>query len=155
MEVIFLKDKITTLKNLLFIIMVIGFASGCNGNQNEFGISQVHTSKPIDQSVANHAKEKIIAKEDITDVKAVNTDKELMAAIKVENFDRFRLKSIEKSVKSDLEKKYPDYKVFVSTDKKIFWELEKVEQRLKKNDMNKKNLKNDLNKLKSLMKEQT
>nr|WP_306010628.1 YhcN/YlaJ family sporulation lipoprotein [Bacillus sp. MMSF_3328] len=152
---IFLKDKITTLKNLLFIIMVIGFASGCNGNQNEFGISQVHTSKPIDQSVANHAKEKIIAKEDITDVKAVNTDKELMAAIKVENFDRFRLKSIEKSVKSDLEKKYPDYKVFVSTDKKIFWELEKVEQRLKKNDMNKKNLKNDLNKLKSLMKEQT
>lgn len=47
--------------------MVIGFASGCNGNQNEFiqgnstfGISQVHTSKPIDQSVANHAKEKII-----------------------------------------------------------------------------------------------
>ncbi|MDW2879678.1 MULTISPECIES: YhcN/YlaJ family sporulation lipoprotein [Bacillaceae] len=150
-----MKDKITTLKNLLFIIMVIGFASGCNGNQNEFGISQVHTSKPIDQSVANHAKEKIIAKEDITDVKAVNTDKELMAAIKVENFDRFRLKSIEKSVKSDLEKKYPDYKVFVSTDKKIFWELEKVEQRLKKNDMNKKNLKNDLNKLKSLMKEQT
>jgi hypothetical protein len=85
----------------------------------------------------------------------VNTDKELMAAIKVENFDRFRLKSIEKSVKSDLEKKYPDYKVFVSTDKKIFWELEKIEQRLKKNDMNKKNLKNDLNKLKSLMKEQT
>jgi hypothetical protein len=161
MEVILLKDKITTLKNLLFIIMVIGFASGCNGNQNEFiqdnstfGISQVHT-KPIDQSVANHAKEKIIAKEDITDVKAVNTDKELMAAIKVENFDRFRLKSIEKSVKSDLEKKYPDYKVFVSTDKKIFWELEKIEQRLKKNDMNKKNLKNDLNKLKSLMKEQT
>lgn len=99
MEVIFLKDKIPTLKNLLFIIMVIGFASGCNGNQNEFiqgnstfGISQVHTSKPIDQSVANHAKEKIIAKEDITDVKAVNTDKELMAAIKVENFSKIRLR---------------------------------------------------------------
>nr|WGD77094.1 hypothetical protein P5631_10825 [Bacillus subtilis] len=74
----------------------------------------------------------------------MNTDKELMAAIKVENFSKIRLR-----------KKYPDYKVFVSTDKKIFWELEKVEQRLKKNDMNKKNLKNDLNKLKSLMKEQT
>nr|WGD63907.1 hypothetical protein P5648_10485 [Bacillus subtilis] len=57
-----------------------------------FGISQVHTSKPIDQSVANHAKEKIIAKEDITDVKAVNTDKELMAAIKVENFSKIRLR---------------------------------------------------------------
>ncbi|WP_382920097.1 YhcN/YlaJ family sporulation lipoprotein [Streptomyces sp. NPDC057062] len=148
-------------KILFFILILIGMGSGCNGNQNQLdnyndlSISQVHTSKPIDQSVANHAKEKIIAKEDITDVKAVNTDKELMAAIKVENFDRFRLKSIEKSVKSDLEKKYPDYKVFVSTDKKIFWELENIEQRLKKNDTNEKNLKNDLNKLKSLMKEQT
>ncbi|MEM5593103.1 hypothetical protein AAHH67_17300 [Niallia circulans] len=106
--------------------MVIGFASGCNGNQNEFtqgnstfGISQVHTSKPIDQSVANHAKEKIIAKEDITDVKAVNTDKELMAAIKVENFDRFRLKSIEKSVKSDLEKSIPTIKFLFRLIKNI------------------------------------
>ena len=111
------------MKRLFFILILIVLASGCNGNQNQLdnndlNISQVHTSKPIDQSVANHAKEKIIAKEDITDVKAVNTDKELLAAIKVENFDRFRLKSIEKSVKSDLEKIYPDYKVFVSTDKK-------------------------------------
>lgn len=132
MEVIFLKDKITTLKNLLFIIMVIGFASGCNGNQNEFiqdnstfGISQVHTSKPIDQSVANHAKEKIIAKEDITDVKAVNTDKELMAAIKVENFDRFRLKSIEKSVKSDLEKNIPTIKFLFRLIKKYSGNLKR------------------------------
>ena len=71
-------------------------------------ISQVHTSKPIDQSVANHAKEKMITKDEISDVKAVNTDKELLAAIKVENFNRFRLKSIEKTVKSDLEKMYPE-----------------------------------------------
>jgi len=62
----------------------------------------------------------------------VNIDKELSVAIKVENFNRFRLKSIEKSVKSDLEKTYPDHKVFVSSDKKMFWELEKIEQGLKK-----------------------
>ena len=71
-------------------------------------ISQVHTSKPINQSVANHAKEKMITKEEISDVKAVNTDKELLVAIKVENFNRFRLKKIEKTVKSDLEKMYPE-----------------------------------------------
>lgn len=50
---------------------------------------------------------------------------------------------------------YPDHNVFVSSDKKMFWELENIEQRLKKNDTNEKNLKKDLNKLKSLMKEQT
>jgi hypothetical protein len=148
-------------KIFISILIIIGFGSGCNGNQNQLGnnndisISQVHSSKPIDQSVANHAKEKIITKKEISDVKAVNTDKELSMAIKVENFNRFRLKNIEKSVKSDLEKMYPDHKVFISSDKKMFWELEKIEQRLQNSDTNKKNLKKDLNKLKSLIKEQT
>ncbi|CAI9394385.1 hypothetical protein ABW02_23460 [Niallia circulans] len=157
-----MKDKITKIKIFLSILAVIGFGTGCNDNQNQLdednnhlGISQVHTSKPIGQSVANRAKEKIITKEEISDVKAVNTDKELFVAIKVENFNRFRLKSIEKTVKSDLEKMYPNHKVVVSTDKKMFWELEKIEQRLQKNNMNKKSLKKDLQKLESILKEQT
>ncbi len=85
----------------------------------------------------------------------MNTDKELLVAIKVENFNRFRLKTIEKTVKSDLEKIYPNHKVVVSSDKKMFWELEKIEQRLQKNNTNKKSLKKDLKKLKSLIKEKT
>lgn len=157
-----MKDNITKLKIFILLLTIIGLGSGCNENQNQMGynnkdlsISQVHTSKPIDQSVANHAKEKMITKDEITDVRAVNTDKELLVAIKVENFNRFRLKSIEKTVKSDLEKMYPNHKVFVSTDKKMFWELEKIEQRLQKNNMNKKSLKKDLQKLESILKEQT
>ena len=143
-----MKGNITKFKIFLLLLTIIGLGSGCNGNQNQLGdnnkdlsISQVHTSKPINQSVANHAKEKMITKDEISDVKAVNTDKELLAAIKVENFNRFRLKNIEKTVKSDLEKMYPDHKVFVSADKKMFWELEKIEQRLQKNNTNKKNFK--------------
>ena len=37
----------------------------------------------------------------------------------------------------------------------MFWELEKIEQRLQKNNTNKKGLKKDLKKLESLLKEQT
>jgi len=157
-----MKDNITKLKILLLLLTIIGIGSGCNENQNQMGynnndlsISQVHSSKPIDQSVANRAKEKMITKDEITDVRAVNTDKELLAAIKVENFNRFRLKTIEKTVKSDLEKIYPNYKVVVSSDKKMLWELEKIEQRLQKNNTNKKSLKKDLKKLENLIKEQT
>ena len=157
-----MKDNITKLKIFILLLTIIGLGSGCNENQNQMGynnkdlsISQVHTSQPIDQSVANHTKEKMITKDEITDVRAVNTDKELLVAIKVENFNRFRLKSIEKTVKSDLEKMYPNHKVVVSTDKKMFWELEKIEQRLQKNNMNKKSLKKDLQKLESILKEQT
>jgi hypothetical protein len=146
----------------LLVGTVIILASGCTGNQNQLGddnedlsISQVHTSKPISQSVANQAKEKVITEEEISDVKAVNTDKELLVAIKVGQFDRFRLKKIEKEVKSDLEKMDPDHKVFVSTDQKMFLELEQLEQKLQKDNTNMKKLEKDFNKIKSLMKEQT
>ena len=61
-------------------------------NNKDLSISQVHTSKPIDQSVANHAKEKMITKDEISDVMAVNTDKELLVAIKVEQFQSFSIK---------------------------------------------------------------
>ncbi|RKJ29898.1 hypothetical protein D7X33_42120 [Butyricicoccus sp. 1XD8-22] len=157
-----MKDKKTKMKIFLSILAVIGFGTGCNNNQNQLekdnndlGVSLVHTTKPIDQSVANRAKEKIIAKEEISDVKAVNTEKELFAAIKVDNFDRFRLKKIEKSIKSDLEKIYPNHEIIVSTDKKMIWELEQLEQKLQKGNTDKKSLKKDLNKIKNLMKEKT
>ena len=49
--------------------------------------SQVHTSKSINQSVANQVKEKVINEKEISDVKAVNTNKELLLAVKVDLFD--------------------------------------------------------------------
>ncbi|MCF7625441.1 hypothetical protein L3139_27630, partial [[Brevibacterium] frigoritolerans] len=86
-----MKDKINQFIMFLLLLTIIGLGSGCNQNQSgedheDLSISQVHTSKPIDQSVANQAKKKVIKEEDISDVKAVNTDKELLIAIKVENF---------------------------------------------------------------------
>lgn len=157
----FMKVKINPFIIFLLLLAIIGLGSGCNRNQNQSGeehedlsISQVHTSKPIDQSVANQAKKKVITEEDISDVKAVNTDKELLIAIKVENFDRFRLKKIEKNVKSDLEKDYPDHKIIVSTDSKMYLELDQLEQKIQKDNTNRKELEKDFNKIKSLMKEQ-
>ncbi|WP_428912306.1 YhcN/YlaJ family sporulation lipoprotein [Niallia sp. Krafla_26] len=156
-----MNNKILKWPTFLLFLIIMSLGTGCTDNQKQIGenqnsnISKVHTNKASDQSVANHAKEKIITKEEISNVKAVNVDKELVVAIKVENFNRFRLKNIEKSVKSDLEKKYPDHHVFVSADKKMFWELEKIEQRLQKDNPKKKNVKKDLDKLKNLMKEQT
>lgn len=156
-----MKVKINPFIIFLLLLAIIGLGSGCNRNQNQSGeehedlsISQVHTSKPIDQSVANQAKKKVITEEDISDVKAVNTDKELLIAIKVENFDRFRLKKIEKNVKSDLEKDYPDHKIIVSTDSKMYLELDQLEQKIQKDNTNRKELEKDFNKIKSLMKEQ-
>ncbi|WP_191562588.1 YhcN/YlaJ family sporulation lipoprotein [Metabacillus idriensis] len=155
-----MKNKMKTLNICLIIVAAIGIGSGCNGTQNQLGsdnndmnIEYVHTSKPIDQSVANQSKEKVIKEEEISGVKAVNTDKELLLAVKVDQFDRFRLKDIKKKVKADLEKMYPEYEIFVSTDQKIFLELEQLEQKLQKDNTKKKSLKKSFDKIKSLMKE--
>ncbi|MEK5364090.1 YhcN/YlaJ family sporulation lipoprotein [Peribacillus castrilensis] len=156
-----MKDKINQFIIFLLLLTIIGLGSGCNRNpqsdegHEDLNISQVHTSKSIDQSVANQAKKMVITEEDISDVKAVNTDKELLIAIKVENFDRFRLKKIEKSVKSDLEKDYPDHKILVSTDSKMYLELDQLEQKIQKDNTNRKEVEKDFNKIKSLMKEKT
>lgn len=149
-----------TLKTSLFLITVIGFVSGCSGNSNQIdnnknlNISKVHTSSPIDQSVANQAKDRLLADDEVSDVKAVNSDKELLVAVKVDNFDRFRLKSIEKQAKSDFENMFPDYKVLVSTDQKMFLELDQLEQKLEKDKTKMDSLKKDFKRIKSLMKEQ-
>ncbi|TYR79460.1 hypothetical protein FZC66_15280 [Priestia megaterium] len=155
-----MKDKIRAFIFPLFLTATIGFSSGCAGNEdqsannnNDADVVKVHTRKSIDQSVANEAKEKVIKKEEITDVKAVNTDKELLLAVKVNQFDRLRLKGIKKDVKSELEKKYPDHKILVSTDQKIYLELEQLEKKLQKDKTKKKALKKEFDDLKSLMKE--
>ncbi|MFE4351739.1 YhcN/YlaJ family sporulation lipoprotein [Peribacillus butanolivorans] len=156
-----MKYKMKTLKTFLFLITVIGFVSGCSGNSNQIdnnknlNISKVHTSSPIEQSVANQAKDRLLAEEEVSDVKAVNSDKELLVAVKVDNFDRFRLTSIKKQAQSDLENMFPDYKILISTDQKMFLELDQLEQKLEKDKTKMDSLKKDFKKIKSLIKEQT
>ncbi|WP_342600624.1 YhcN/YlaJ family sporulation lipoprotein [Psychrobacillus sp. FSL H8-0483] len=155
-------SKIKNLKVGLLILMVIGLCTGCNGNQDQntdsnedLNVSQVKISKPISQSVANQATENVSMEDEISDVMAVNTDKELLVAIKVKQFDRFQLKKVEKNIKSNLEKLYPNYKILVSADQKMYVELVKLQGKLQKNTLSMKDLEKDIKKIKSLMKEQS
>ncbi|SDH48464.1 YhcN/YlaJ family sporulation lipoprotein [Alteribacillus bidgolensis] len=148
-----------TLNFLLLIILVLSFGSGCTENQDQLSDNgeptKINTTKPKDQSLSNQVKEFVIEKDEITDVKAVNTENELLLAIKVGQFERFQIKSIEEEVKSDLEKKYPNKTVDVSIDQKIIWELGALEDKLQKDEIKVKELKEDIKRIKDLMKEKT
>lgn len=149
-------SKIKNVKVGLLILMVIGLCTGCNVSQGQDANADLNTSqvsKPISQSVANQATENVSMEDAISGVKAVNTDKELLVAIKVKQFDRFQLKKVEKNIKSDLEKLYPDYSILVSADQKMYFELVKLEGKLQKNTLSMKDLEKDINKIKKLMKE--
>jgi len=50
----------------------------------------------------------------------------VFVAARVTGFDRLRLKSIRKEVHESITQMAPGYKVYVTTDKKLFSELEKL-----------------------------
>ncbi|MFF2458245.1 YhcN/YlaJ family sporulation lipoprotein [Peribacillus simplex] len=146
-----------------FSILIVLLMTGCSANSSQtdinkdrgLNISKVHTSNPIDQTVANQAKDKLVNQDEVADAKAVNSNKELLVAIKVENFDRLRLKKIKKKSQTELEDMFPDYKILVSTDQKLFIELEHLEQKLEKDHTKLDSLNRDFKRIKSLLNEKT
>jgi hypothetical protein len=62
----------------------------------------------------------------VDEATAVVMDEDVFIAAKASNFQRLRLKAIRQEVHQKLKKKFPKYKVHVTTDGKLFDELEKA-----------------------------
>ncbi|MFT0800952.1 YhcN/YlaJ family sporulation lipoprotein [Bacillus swezeyi] len=144
----------------VFLLVINTIAHGCqNANENDtqnkpMAVRHVNVqNEKTDQAAANKAKDKLLEKEEVTEVRGANSKKDLILAVQVEQFDRFRLKDIEKQSKEMLKKDFPGYSIEVSTDQKIFWELDKLEKRLENKKISDKKLKKKLRHIKKLMKE--
>ncbi|HHY20674.1 MAG TPA: hypothetical protein GX525_02080 [Bacilli bacterium] len=138
---------------LIFVFMLVALA-GCNGakSQSEIEVKPLGNYTAVDQSEAEKAKKHIIQMEEVIEVKAVTLEKDLYLAVKVKHFDRLRLKKIRQNGFRRLEKTFPKKTIHVSTDKKIFMELDKIEKELRKNSITKKELEKRLKKLDEDMK---
>ncbi|MEC1559698.1 YhcN/YlaJ family sporulation lipoprotein [Bacillus haynesii] len=144
----------------VFLLFITTITNGCqnateNNNQNkQMAVRHVNVqNEKADQTVANKAKDKLLKREEVTEVRGANSDQDLVLAVQVEQFDRFRLKDIEKQSKEMLKKDFTGYSIEVSTDQKIFWELDKLEKQLENKKISVKKLKKKLTKIKKLMKE--
>ncbi|WP_157087755.1 YhcN/YlaJ family sporulation lipoprotein [Oceanobacillus damuensis] len=123
---------------------------------NDFAdTTKISNESIFSQEPSNQAKDKLSNHDEISAVKAVNTDKNIVIAIEVDHHERFTLSQIEKKYKKEMEDKFKDKKVEFSTDKKIVLELEKLEQDIKDNTITKKELEKELKKIVKLSKEQT
>jgi hypothetical protein len=145
------------------LILAIGFITGCTNNEDDgreivqgsdIDLTKVKTTSPADQSISNKVKNKLIKRDDVTGVRGVNTDKKLFIALKITQFDRLHLKKIEKEVKDKLKKDYPDMEHEVSTDKKIYLELDELEKKLQEETLSKKKLKKEMKRIKGKMNDQ-
>lgn len=66
---------------------------------------------------------------------AVYIDNHLNVGLDVRNFHRLRLKTIRKETFDRLEKAFPDAELHVTTDSKVFRELQKMSQKPWQNDL--------------------
>ncbi|WP_096201029.1 YhcN/YlaJ family sporulation lipoprotein [Bacillus sp. FJAT-45350] len=145
-----MRKLITTLILLYLTSMVSGCGTGMQAQ--EVPPVQIGQQALVDQTNADNAKKVVLAMEEVLEVKGVVYDDKIYVAPRVKHFDRLRLESIRKTGYERVNKRFPDEKVFFSTDKKIFMELEKLEQRLKASSIKEEELEKKLTKLEEDMK---
>ncbi|HJF32692.1 MAG TPA: hypothetical protein K8V56_13090 [Sporosarcina psychrophila] len=124
------------------MILAVVLLSGCSGDG--FRIDN--------NSSEDHAKAEEVFKNDkrLTSAVTVFHDNDLITGVTLKTFSRFKKGKIEKELKKKLERIYPDLDVTVSADSKIWMETNKLA------DLdNKKNIGKKIEKLKSLIKEET
>ncbi|KHF38870.1 hypothetical protein LQ50_18760 [Halalkalibacter okhensis] len=136
-------------------IFVLCLFAGCqqlSGATPDVKPMQLQQNAIINQAQADEAKEIVLSMEEVVEIKGVTDNKDkIYLAPRVKHFDRFRLKEIRKSGFDSVKKRYPEATVFLSTDQKIFMELEKLEMELKNQTISEKRLTERLSKLEEMM----
>ncbi|MBU8907164.1 hypothetical protein [Desertibacillus haloalkaliphilus] len=140
----------------LIIIACLALITACQGQ----GIQQEETISPqqlgeeavIDQTKADEAKKILISMEEVIAVKGVNYEEDIYIASKVRHLDRLQLENIRKTGFEKIKKRYPEANVHLSTDAKVFMELEELENKLKKNEISKSQTEKQVKKIEEDMK---
>lgn len=103
-----------------------------------------------DKGKKTELKEMLEKSKDIDQANVILVGDKLLAAIQVNPWKRYKKQKIESEWQKKLEKKYPNLKVVVSTDFKLYWETTKL---LEEKDRQK--VTDKIDSLKKLAKEET
>ena len=140
------------MKGIVSILLII-LLMGCQANNDQDVRSlQLEGHAVIDQHQSDRAKKIVSSMKEVIEVKGVNVEKDIYLAPNVKHFQRLRLQKIRKQGHDAVKKQFPDANVHLSTDKKIFMELDKIEQELKNKQISEKRLKEKLKKIEEMMK---
>jgi len=143
------------MKKLTVVAIILFLLTGCQntGASDDIKPLSLADQAVIDQSQADEAKQIVLTMEEVVEIKGVNNNKnKLYLAPRVKHFDRFRLNDIRKKGYDSIKNRYPEAKIFFSTDKKIFIELEKLEEQLKNKSISEERLNKELKSLEDMMK---
>ena len=128
---------------MLFLIPL--FLIGCS-NEQTIQVSGIATD---DEEKAG-IEDVIRSDKDVYMGTAIMVEDELLIAIQVKPWLGFKEQKVEKRLQKEIEEKYPDLNVLVSSDYKMHWETQKLLE-----EQDEKKVTDELKKLKELAKEET
>lgn len=118
------------------VLSLLILTSGCGTQKSpsqkphhEAGRSE--TQVRINPELAERIKETAKTVKGVEDSTAVVINDEISTAVKVKGFNRLRLKSIREEVHRKIKETNKDYKVYVTSDKKLFAQLQQIEKQIK------------------------
>ncbi|HET7626764.1 MAG TPA: YhcN/YlaJ family sporulation lipoprotein [Bacillales bacterium] len=149
----------------IFIVLttITVFTGACGQQNGNDGKSQArlqqmqenrHAEQPVDQSKSERVRKQIMDRDAVTEVHAVNSKTQLMVAIQLKTMQQFNAQQIVEQVKKSIAHRYPNMKVEVSSDKKVYMEVSELEANLQTHEVSQKQFDKKLKRIARFMKEQ-
>lgn len=153
------------LKVSLRCLLIVLIMSSCNGTTIPIQRDFVHEKDDFqaigENELSNqddhfqHYLNKLKLEMDLNEVVNITNNKEVLVAYKPKHFQRFKLKKISKKLKTKLAEQFPDVHFYVSSDMKIFLEVEKLREKQRKSRLDNNIVAKEFEKIIDLMKEKT
>lgn len=125
----------TLIKVLFLSILIVTAGCGMQDSlikpQPDQRISQDEKQIQVDPDLAEKAKETARTVKGVQDSTAMVINSEISVAVKVGGFDRLRLKQVKSEVHEKIKTFNKDYNIYVTSDKKLFKQLQQVENQAK------------------------
>lgn len=132
----------TRIRKVVMLFFTLILLSGCSWNEIRSYDGANGESEKAQELFTNDKR--------VVSAATIFHEDEVVAGISLKAFSRFKKDKIEKELKKELEKQYPDREVTISADSKIWMEANKLIDSDEKKDIDK-----TIKKLKSLLKEET
>lgn len=122
------------LKAILLSVIVSMLLAGCGARDSgpkKTQSSAAQNEVLLDLELAEKVRKSALTVRGVRESAAVVINDEISVAVKVSGFDRLRLNPIRGEVHKKTKELGKDYKVHVTSDKKLFTELQKIEGQIK------------------------
>lgn len=115
-------------KSLICLLaFLMTFSMGCDKTQPPPALKQLSGFTELSATQTTRINKMVKKIDGVKDVTTVISDKYISTGIKVTGINRWNLKAIKSRTHAMISRSYPGYKVYVTSDKKLFKELRDIE----------------------------